>query len=907
MKKIIKLTLKIIGGFILVILLAAVLIPIIFKEDIQKAIDSEISKNVNATVFYDTDAFSVSLFRSFPDLSVAMGNFGIKGIDVFEEDTLVAVKNFELTIDIMSIMDDIKIEKIQLDEPELVILVLEDGTANYDIAVPSEEVAVEEEVIEESAPINISINKWEINNADVVYYDESMDFYTVLEDLTHTGSGNFASEVFEMATRTTIGSFSLGYGGTDYIANKSIAADITMKMDLANMSFGFAENRVSVNDFAMGFDGTIAMPGDDITMDITFAGKEIDMKSILSLIPGAYTEYLDGIEASGEINFDGSVKGVFNDTSMPKVKTNLSINNGKVNTPDLPQPLEKIEVAFGLDYPSADLAETSITLEYSSELAEQKTALKLDFQNLVDYQWDVDFTGEMDLEKISKFLPLENTTLRGAITANLKTAGRMSDVDAEDWAKLPTSGQINVDDFFYQSPDLPQGFGMSKVDAGFDPDKIELRRFSANAGKTDLALSGIITNYIAFALEADEVLVGKLDFKSSKVDLNEWMTTEEVVEEEEVVEDTFALEIVRIPTNIDFTLTSKINALIYDNLTLEDFKGNLLVKNGSIIIDGAGFNLLNGTFTLDGEYASAPEQPSFDFDFGIKELSIPESFKAFTPIQKLVPAANKMTGNFSTNFAAKGLLGSDMMPVMNSISGSGMVEIAEATIKNIKALNDIQKIANLKGGGGKSEQLAKIKDVALSMKIQDGRLSIKPFSVTIAGNKAVVSGSSGLDGTIDYAMALKVPTGQAGKAVNQALAKFTGGKDLVSDFLDLDIGIGGTFDDPKVKLLGAKPGGGAGSLANNLKKKVKEKAEKKIAEAKEKVDKKVTEVKQKAEEKKEEVKKEVTEKVDKEKAKVEEKVEEKKVETKKKAEKKGKKKVNSLLNKKKKKKKKSGN
>ena len=88
MKKIVKLILKIVGGLIGLILMAAILIPVIFKNDIKNAIDAELDKSLNATVFYDVDDFSVSLFRSFPNLSIRMGDFGIKGEGIFEEDTL---------------------------------------------------------------------------------------------------------------------------------------------------------------------------------------------------------------------------------------------------------------------------------------------------------------------------------------------------------------------------------------------------------------------------------------------------------------------------------------------------------------------------------------------------------------------------------------------------------------------------------------------------------------------------------------------------------------------------------------------------------------------------------------------------------------------------------------------------
>lgn len=865
--KILKLLLKVVAGLFGLIILAAILIPVFFKDHIRAAIDAELEKSLTATVFYDVDDFSVSLLRSFPNLSVRMSEFGIKGEGVFESDTLAAVKNFELTVDLSSLFGDVSVNKIQIDEPRIMVMVLEDGTANYDIAVPSEEIANEEVPDEgEASDMAIKIDRWEINNAEVVYYDQSMAFYTTISGFFHSGSGNLRSDVFEMVTKTTAEAISLGFEGTEYLSNKSLDADIIMNMDMANMKFDFAENRVTVNDFGFGFDGFIAMLGDDIEMDITFAGNEIDLKSVLSLIPGAYEEYLEGITASGDIAFDGFVRGVYNDDSMPRVKSTLNIANGKIIAADAPAPVEKLRTEFTFDYPSADLAETNMQVDFGAEMAGQQMGVKLDFRNLVDYQWDLKADVNADMAKLSKVLPMPETVLKGVLDVDLATAGRMSDVDAENWGALPTTGSFKAKDFFYSSPDLPQGFGMSAVDASFDPSEINLSKFEGNAGRTDLNLTGKLTNYLAFALGDEESFVGNLAFNSKLIDVDEWMTGEV----QEVSEDTTAsapLEVVRIPTNVDFTFASSIDEIKYTDLTLSNFAGKILVKDGSVILEKSGFEMLNGLFEMTGEYASAQETPSFDFDFGIKGLSIPKAFDAFTPIQKMVPVAKNATGNFSTNFKANGLLGSDMMPIMNSISGSGLVEIAEAAITDVKVLDGIRKVANLKGDG--SGSMAELKDVLLNMEIKDGRISVKPFNMKIAGNDAVISGSSTLDGGLDYAMAMKVPSGQAGQAVNNLLSNVTGGKQLVSEYLDLNLGIGGTYNDPKIKLIGAKPGGkGEGSLTASVKDQVKDQANEKIAEAKKEVTEKVNQaadsVKAEAnalvEEKKEEAKQELEKK-----------------------------------------------
>ena len=99
----------ILGSFFALLLLAAVLLPIIFKDDIRAAIDKEIKASVNANVYYNTDAFGVTLFKNFPNITASVGDFGIAGIDKFEGDTLLDVKKFEITLDIMSVISGDKI------------------------------------------------------------------------------------------------------------------------------------------------------------------------------------------------------------------------------------------------------------------------------------------------------------------------------------------------------------------------------------------------------------------------------------------------------------------------------------------------------------------------------------------------------------------------------------------------------------------------------------------------------------------------------------------------------------------------------------------------------------------------------------------------------------------------------
>ena len=123
-------------------------------------------------------------------------------------------------------------------------------------------------------------------------------------------------------------------------------------------------------------------------------------------------------------------------------------------------------------------------------------------------------------------------------------------------------------------------------------------------------------------------------------------------------------------------------------------------------------------------------------------------------------------------------------------------------------MNKLSAVTSFKGGGssGGDGKSISLKDVLISTAIKNGRLFVEPFDLEVGGQKASLGGSNSLDGKLDYAMLLKdVPTGAIGNALNNALGSLTGGTKLVSDKIDLNLGIVGTTDDPKVNLLGSSP------------------------------------------------------------------------------------------------------
>ena len=942
-----KKVLKIFVGFILVLFVAILLVPVLFKNKIKELILSEFAKNTEATLYFDD--FNLSLIRDFPNFTLSLSEMGIIGTGVFSEDTLFKVDDLAATVNLKEVLfgDEISLKSISADGADITIIVLQDGTANYDIAKASEEVE-EESSDEEAGSVSFGLESISITNSEFIYYDQSLAYFMQLSGMNVKGEGDFANDIFDLKTTGKIDDVEVTYEEVDYLHNKSIDLDAIISMDITNSVYTFKDNVIKVNDFPLSADGSFSMLEDGYGMDLKFSSPGAEFKQLLSLVPAIYSSSFDELEAAGYLNFNGTVQGVYNESSMPAFSLNLTVKDGDFHYPDLPDAIKNVQLSLEVDNPSGVIEDTKVDLQnLHLEMGSNPFDAKLKIENLKDYMmsasvsgqlnlaeigsyfpmegyemrgifsiradasglydslrkkvphmniglglengyiktpdvpsaienlelsagvinksgnladteinvdnlslsldgqefiaqmklvnpdnltWDVKSSGSLDLEKLMALYPMEGMELKGKITTNLQSSGNMKDLEAERYNRLPTSGELVLKDFSYKGEGIDQEISISNAEARFDNNAITLANYSGKAGSTSYTMDGKIENYLGFALN-NEVLTGALNVQADQLNINEWMTTTEETETTDLGEP---MEVVRIPENVVFNLSTKVNQVKYNSLNLNNMAGNVEVKNGAISLNNAGFNALNGTVTANGMYDSKPEKPTFDFKLGAKEISIPASFQSIDMIQKMAPVTEKMTGLFSTDFSIKGALESDMMPDYASITGGGLIQILQASLGQSNLLSGLTSVTKLSNVGA-----ATLEKVRMTAEIKDGRLFVKPFDLNIGQYKTTVAGSTGIDGSIDYVLQMNVPAGQVGAQLNSLVASLTGtSNQLAGENLMLNIGMGGVFTDPKFSLKSIASADGSG-IKNTVQATVTAKIDEKKEEVKEEVQTKV--------------------------------------------------------------------
>src|SRR5690606_5307089 len=212
-----------------ILLAILIAIPFIFKDQILERVDREIAGAVDARVYYDHDNISLSIFRSFPNVSATIKEFGIVGHAPFQYDTLAHLNELQVDLNLKSLIfdDTPRLTAIYLNGGSVYVKVLEDGVANYDIAVDSGE-----ETNSDSSGFNIGVNLIQVNDLDFIYDDRQLGFFMALADLNLAGSGDFSSEVYDLNADAAVNIARVDFEGVNYLSSKMLALDTRINVDL---------------------------------------------------------------------------------------------------------------------------------------------------------------------------------------------------------------------------------------------------------------------------------------------------------------------------------------------------------------------------------------------------------------------------------------------------------------------------------------------------------------------------------------------------------------------------------------------------------------------------------------------------------------------------------------------------
>ena len=832
MKKAGSIILKSLLGLVLLLLVLLFTVPVIFKGKIKEKVVSVINESVNAKVSFGD--YKLGFLKNFPNLTFSMNDFSVAGTGNFENDTLAAAKSINLVFNLSSLFgkEGYEVRSILIDAAKIKTLVLEDGTANWDIMKESDETEAEEDL---DSDIKIVLREVNMHNSSFSYIDRESDMAAWLGDLSGSLSGDLTGSKGDLVINLNSDDFTFEMDDMKYISRVKANAIVNVLADIDSMIFRLRDNTVSLNDLQLKLAGTVIMPEDDIETDLTFMAEETSFKSLISLIPAFYMKDFQDLRADGSFNLSGSAKGVYSsaDSTMPDISLNLSVKDGLISYPALPEQIKRINVESAIFVDGKDMDKTRVDVTgFHFELAGNPFDMRFYLRTPIsDPDIDGSAKGKIDLTALSKAVPMDSLELSGLIDIAVDLSGRISMLEKAQYDRFQASGNIGLKDMTVLMTGYP-GISIREADMAITPAFAELKKAELNIGSgSDFSLGGKLQNYIPYMLK-DETISGNLSLYSRQIDLTEIM---EGMASDTADEDTTSLAVIKVPENIDFDFKARVDKFSYNKINAENVSGHIVVKDGILSFRDTGMDLLGGKVAFNAAYDTRDTlNPFVNASLSVNNLAIKDAFETFNTIRMLTPTAKGVDGKFAFTLNFSSLLQKDFMPRIASITGDGKMQSSELTLVESAVFNTMKEV--LKLGQGYTNTF---KDLNLSFRIKEGRLFVNPFNTRVGNIKMNVSGDQGLDQTVNYVIRTEIPRSDLGNAANSLIESLSAQASAIgltmkpSDVIKVNVNVTGTFLKPLVKPFFGESA--PESLSAGIRETARETVKEKVDEAREKV------------------------------------------------------------------------
>lgn len=784
MKKIVKT----VGITIVVLLLVLLTAPLLLRGKIAEIVKREANEMLVAKL--DFESLNISFLRHFPRASLELRGLTLVGVERFEGDTIAAVGRLSVVVNPLSLFGDdgFEVSKVILASPALHAHKCADGAVNWDVMKPSDEAdsaTPDEEQSESTSAFRLSVRDFRIEKAVIRYEDDSSGMRFSVEPLALRLRGDLSAARSNLDLRMTAAKLNFVSGGIPLLSDAEAEIDARIDADLEHNRFTLSENRLRLNAIELDVDGWVELRDEALALDLRAGCDKVQFKDVLSLVPAFYTKDFRRLTASGELAMSVWAKGEMRGSVLPAFELKTEVRDGSFQYASLPKAVTDIQIVASVSNPGGVMDRTVVDLsKFGLSMAGNTLAATFHATNLAsDPEFSASVEGRVDLGAVGEVYPLEkDTELAGRITADMKVSGRMSDIEKQRYEQIDARGSLVVEELGLTLASLPE-VHIRRAAASLSPQAMTLGEFGVTVGRSDLSASGQVSGYIGYLLRGDR-LSGRLYLRSELLDLNELLgavpTTDAAGGSEAAAAPEAAAaasQPVVLPENLDLALNTDLRQVLFGNMKLEPVAGAVSLSNGVLSLDRLSVGLFGGKATASGRLATKAGQPAtLALAANVSNASFSRTFDELELVRQLVPIFAKTGGDYSLSLDLDTQLDETLSPDLGTLSASGEIRSEHIELQQIEAFDRLATLL-------KDDRLRKIeaRDVAIRFAIRDGRVTTQPFGLKLTDDISVdLSGSTGLDQTIDYTARVAVPV--AGRTQS------------------FDVGIAGTFTDPRLSL-----------------------------------------------------------------------------------------------------------
>lgn len=741
-RKVLRVVLIVLGSFVGLILLLAILVPLLFENQIKKIFISELNKNLATPVVVKTEDIDLQILRHFPEASLAFSHAGIRESFPGSDSNFLEAGEISLLFNIRNILHrNYTINKIIISDGICRLVTDKQGNINYKFWKPGSSGSSEE--------LHISLEAVYLKNMQFAYTDfrNGEDISLLIHNAKM--SGDFSSDTYTLSAKGDVLSKNIHISGTDYLRNMETTVNAKLGIDVPQQQYTFQKCSLSIdkNDF----DASGSLSFDTNTQcDLTFTGHNTRLEALALLLPARYAGFLRDMKSRGELDFKATLKGPVTATENPALDIAYSVKKANIRNAKFHDALS--DVSFEGTYSNGNrhrASSASFSLHnFSGKYGNAPIRLSLLYSDFTDPDIDLTLNGKLPASLLLPFafgnalddargtVALQDIVIKG----NVASLGKPSGI-----ASNPPSGTITLDDVSFRRNG--EDFHLKEGTAAVNGNSIEIKGLALEAAGSDLLANLTIGNWlqVLFGTPGNRTPAYAMgDITAGTLDLNRLIAAFQNPPSENAGKSGNAEG---NWFNFSGNLLVQVNALRYDRLHFSKITAGLKLSPQMITINGFTGNTMDGNFTLDIILRKIPGGNFiFQTEGSISGIDATQLFAQLNNFDQETVTDKNIKGRISSQIATVSVSwDKNLSLIENSIYADADIIVESGELNECKPLESLGNFINVK-----DLQHITFSTLQNHIGISDRTVHIPAMHIASSALNLDMSGTHTFDNVIDY-------------------------------------------------------------------------------------------------------------------------------------------------------------
>lgn len=767
------------------------LIGYCYQDKVKDYVIHELNKQLNTEIIVDGKDIDFTVLKNFPLASVDFKN--VKALEAIEnknKDTLFKADRISFQFNIVDIFKaNYHIKKIEIETVELKIHIDKKGNDNYHFWKPSADTG--------TTAFSFALEKIVLKQIHFSYKDDKAHEQIDAQVRKSNLSGNFSSKKYSLETTSDLFVNFIKTDSTNFLRKKNIHSEVSVNVDNEIQSYKIEKAKIRIEELLFEVVGNVLRANNQLIMNLGFNGKNMDIKSVLSLIPNKYKSKINDYKSEGEFYFDATVQGTFSDNQTPQVKADFGIKNADITQIKENIVLHNVNLEGHYSDGSKgrpDLSELILSA-FSATINQGSITGELAVHNLNSPSYSGKIKADIRLEELQNFIKIDTIeTVTGQLKMDAQFSSSGKGTNSNYYENITTSGDFELVEMNMKLKNDPLLFHDINGNFKFNNNDLMVEDLTGKVSNSDFQLKGFFRNMIGFILKKDQDILVDATLYSKNINLNEILANNEEEIEKEIKKNSYKL---KFSEHINVNLNSEIQHLEFRKFEATNIKGLIKLNNKKLFMDPVTLSTMNGTITTSGLIDGSDSTKLMVNCFSeVNKISITKMFESCENFGQTTIIDKNIKGTASVKIQFNAILSPELQIDMDKLYAAIDMTIENGELNNVESMKSLSRFIEIK-------ELENVRFATLQnqIEIKNKVINIPKMDIKSNAINIVSSGTHTFNNEINYKIKLSL-NDLLSKKAKQAKKENDEFGEIADDGLgrtNLFLSMTGTVDNPVIK------------------------------------------------------------------------------------------------------------